>query len=330
MVSIQFLLPLFSEFGGSCIVLVYNIKFFNMSRIITWFKTWIDATRAWSLGLSMSPMLLVLAALIHDGVLSSWRNILLYFLCVIVAAFAHLTTNLANDYFDFIGNKDTIQNDGFERSLLQGTMTPKQIRNGSIVTLLICATTGLVIVLLQGWHLILLGLFVLVCAFAYSAGPYPLSHHGLGDIAVLIFFGLAPILGTYYAITNSIPSYLIFLAIGMGIWVDNVLMVNNYRDYAEDKATGKNTIIVQWGREWGPRLYLLNTFLAATSFVIALILLNKVVGVIIFLSLWIPLCIRPCSLMFKVDGHRELNKIITQTINIAVLITFALSLILLL
>jgi 1,4-dihydroxy-2-naphthoate octaprenyltransferase len=100
-------------------------------------------------------------------------------------------------------------------------------------------------------------------ALAYSAGPYPLSHHGLGDIAVIIFFGIVPVVLTWYLQTSSWDSadLAIETSVAIGLLAANVLVVNNYRDMEDDAAVGKRTTVVIFGRKVMSAAYLLSGFI---------------------------------------------------------------------
>ena len=93
--------------------------------------------------------------------------------------------------------------------------------------------------------------------FAYSGGPYPLSYHGLGDVAVLIFFGWVPTVTSFYILRGTVMDLTLWhLATAIGLASMNILVVNNYRDVAEDRKVGKRTLIVRMGQDFAPRFYL--------------------------------------------------------------------------
>ena len=78
-----------------------------------------------------------------------------------------------------------------------------------------------------------------------------MSHHGLGDIAVVIFFGFVPVVFTEYVQTGILRfnPVTFFTSLAVGLMAANVLIVNNYRDCEDDKAA----------------VYLLNGLIAAAS-----------------------------------------------------------------
>ena len=105
------------------------------------------------------------------------------------------------------------------------------------------------------------GVAIIAGALAYSAGPYPLSRHALGEVAVVLFFGVAPVTLTYYLQAGDCPLPVWLTSLSMGLLGANVLIVNNYRDADDDRAVGKNTLAVILGRRPMLWIYLMNGFL---------------------------------------------------------------------
>lgn len=241
-----------------------------MTEERTAFRKWLYATRPHTLGASVAPMLILLGALISSGYPGRW--VLPYLLAFFVALFAQISSNLANDYFDYLGEKDTKDRVGFERLLSTGAVTPREMLTALIVSASVTAVCGILFSVLQGWWILGVGALVLLAMVGYSAGPFPLSHHGLGDIAVVLFYGLIPVLIPYYAIVGNPPLPLLFFALGIGIWEANILVCNNYRDYAEDLKSGKKTLIVRLGEKSGPLLYALNSLLSLLAFSTGIVL----------------------------------------------------------
>jgi 1,4-dihydroxy-2-naphthoate octaprenyltransferase len=114
------------------------------------------------------------------------------------------------------------------------------------------------------WWLLPIGALIALFALGYSAGPYPLSHHGLGDVAVVSFFGIVPVTltcylqeGSWQGLSMSLP-----VSVAVGLLAANVLIVNNYRDMEDDRAVGKRTTVVIFGRETMGCCYLLSGIVA--------------------------------------------------------------------
>jgi 1,4-dihydroxy-2-naphthoate octaprenyltransferase len=111
-----------------------------------------------------------------------------------------------------------------------------------------------------GWWLLPVGIVIALGALAYSAGPYPLSYHGLGELMVFIFFGLVPVNFTYYVMALRFDPLVILFSIAIGLMGVNVLLINNYRDVEDDREAGKKTQTVMRGRPITAFAYLLNGY----------------------------------------------------------------------
>lgn len=194
-----------------------------------------------------------------------------FVICLLFAAGAQIVSNFANEYFDYVNGLDKKGRKGFRRGVTEGDLSPKAMRNAMFGLLILVCALGCSLIWWGGWWLIGVGAAVAVFALAYSAGPYPLSHHGLGEVAVVIFFGLVPVTMTTYVQTLSwemLPVTLP-LAAAIGFMGANVLIVNNYRDIDDDREAGKKTLAVRFGDNAMEWMYLINGFIALVCFEIA-------------------------------------------------------------
>lgn len=221
-------------------------------------KAWLEAARPRTLPASLSPVLLGCALAYRDGVFQ-WIPALL---CVGVALLAQIASNFANDYFDFKKGADGANRLGPERAVAQGWITPKAMLIGTFVTLGFSCLMGCGLLFYGGWWLIGVGLAITLCVLAYSAGPFPLAYNGLGDVCVVLFYGVVPVCFTYYVQALSFSLLAFLLSLAVGFLSANILIVNNYRDYAQDRAAGKRTSIVLFGRRFGRVAYLVNGLIA--------------------------------------------------------------------
>lgn len=173
---------------------------------------------------------------------------------------------------------------------------------GSIVTVGLACLCGLGLLMYADWKIILVGAFIAISVFAYSAGPWPLSQHALGDVAVLLFYGIIPVSMTYYVMAGhfSIRSFL--FSIGVGLLSVNILMVNNYRDIDQDRAANKVTTAVLFGRKPIYVAYLINVLISSSFIIIFSQTIVAVIATMISLFLGIATWIE----MGKKDGQ-ELN-----------------------
>lgn len=225
-----------------------------MTRI----KAWIEAARPKTLTASFSPVLLGTALAFHDNVFN-WVPALL---CLVVALSAQIASNFANDYFDYRKGADRADRLGPPRAVASGWITPHAMLYATIGALVLTCFFGCFLLYYGGWKLIWVGITIVLFALAYTAGPFPLAYNGLGDVCVLIFFGIVPVCFTYYVQAQTCTMEVFLLSLALGFLSVNILVVNNYRDYEQDKQSLKRTTIVLFGRKFGLIFYLLNCFLA--------------------------------------------------------------------
>ncbi len=221
-------------------------------------KAWIWAARPQTLAASVSPVVVACALAYRNGVFR-WEPAVL---CLLVALLAQIAANLSNDYFDFKKGADTDKRLGQTRAVAAGWIAPETMLRGALIVLGITCLCGCGLLFYGDWWLIFVGIAVALCVPAYTAGPYPLAYRGLGDVCVLIFYGLVPLCFTYYVQAHEFVSTAVWLSISMGLLSVNILLVNNVRDCEEDEQAGKRTTVVMFGRRFGTTLYLINAFLA--------------------------------------------------------------------
>ena len=234
-------------------------------------KSWILAARPKTLVASLAPIL-VGAALAYEKI--EYYDYLAIFLCFGFSVLIQISTNFANDYFDFIKGADTEERIGPDRMVSKGLISPQLMLVGTIICLLMAFSLGVILMEHVQANRILLGVGVVsvLSALAYTGGPFPLAYNGLGDCFVIFFFGLLAVCLTEYVLMCSaqffwIPSWGIGLSVGLVI--NNLLVVNNYRDFEEDRSTGKNTLVVIFGRKFGLYLYAFGFFIASVGCSIA-------------------------------------------------------------
>lgn len=228
---------------------------------------WLEAARPKTLTASVSPVLVGSALAWREGLFRPGAAAL----CFLVAFLAQIASNFANDYFDFKKGADGENRVGPERAVASGWITPGAMLRATWLTLAAACVAGCMLLFYAGWELIPVGVAIALCVLAYSAGPFPLAYNGLGDVCVLLFYGIIPVCFTYYVQTLSFSFFSFLMSLAVGLLSVNILVVNNYRDYTEDKAARKRTTIVLFGRRFGRVLYLVNG-LVALSIVFPLLL----------------------------------------------------------
>lgn len=277
-------------------------------RFISSVSLWLKAARPKTLPASLSPVLLGCALAYRDN--GGMLLLIPAVLCFLVALFAQIASNFANDYFDFKKGADGADRLGPERAVAQGWIKPKDMLKATVITLVLACLFGCMLIPYGGWELIPVGLAIAVCVLAYSTGPYPLAYNGLGDVCVLLFYGIVPVCFTYYVQCLHFSLLSLLLSIALGVLSVNILIVNNYRDYYQDKAVGKRTSIVIFGRTFGKYIYLLNGIIAVA--LIFPLLLNASIIFILLFSAFFVLFVKSWIDLSRLEG-RALNKVLGDT-----------------
>ena len=225
-------------------------------------RKWIEAMRLRTLPVSIAGVLAGCGCAVWQGGFS----LIPALQCLLFALSAQIASNFGNEYYDFKNGMDLKGREGFRRGVTEGDISPRSMKYATFAMLGLAAIIGCSMLIFGGLWLIPIGCAILLFALAYSTGPYPLSHHGLGDITVIIFFGIIPVTLTCYLQTGNWENLPIVLctAFSIGMLAANVLIVNNYRDMDDDKAVGKRTTVVIFGRRVMGYVYLLSGIIAMT------------------------------------------------------------------
>lgn len=217
---------------------------------------WLLAARPKTLTAALIPVLLGSGLAFSDKAFHSSLAIL----CLLFACTMQVAANFINDLFDYQKGSDRDNRLGPRRACTEGWITPKAMRIGIGITLLIACICGLGILYFTwgnlpqgGWELIAVGVVCILFAFLYTTF---LSYRGWGDVLVLIFFGFIPVGGTYYVQTGMLNADVLVLSLVAGLVIDTLLMVNNYRDREQDRQNGKRTLVVTLGDSFGRQAYL--------------------------------------------------------------------------
>ncbi len=227
-------------------------------------KAWVAAMCLHTVPVSAAGVAMaILLGVMHGGN----YKILPAVLCMIFAMLAQIASNFANEYFDYVKGTDKVGRAGFKRGVTEGDIAPKSMLWATIGTLAIASLIGLGLLPYGGWWLIGVGVAVAIFALAYSAGPYPLSYNGLGDVAVIIFFGIVPVNMTYYLMVGEFSVDSLLCSIAIGLLASNVLIVNNYRDMEDDMQANKRTTVVIFGRKTMGRAYLISGYAAMVLYI---------------------------------------------------------------
>lgn len=163
------------------------------------------------------------------------------------AIFIQIGTNLVNDAMDFKKGADTEKRIGPQRITQAGILSFNQVMLIATLFFLLAMLLGLPLVQIGGWPIVAVGLVSILLGYGYTAGPFPLAYRGLGDLFVILFFGLVAVQGIFYLHTLSIDwgSFILGLQIGMLSTV--LIAINNLRDIEGDAKVNKRTLAVRLG-----------------------------------------------------------------------------------
>ena len=175
-------------------------------------------------------------------------------LCFLFSFVMQIDANFINDFFDFANGTDDIETRlGPRRACAQGWVTLDAMKRAIAITTCLACIIGLPLVWFGGLEMILIGLICVIFCFLYTTH---FSYVGLGDLLVLVFFGIVPVCISYYLHLHTVTWQVFLASIACGMVIDALLIVNNFRDRDQDREAGKNTIIVRLGAESGLQLYL--------------------------------------------------------------------------
>jgi 1,4-dihydroxy-2-naphthoate polyprenyltransferase len=206
-------------------------------------QIWWMAIRPKTLGASISGPVTGIALALWDG----HFRLLPALAALLVSLLLQIGSNLANDVFDFERGADTKERRGPLRVTSAGLLTPSQVKMGMGVVFGIASILGLYLAVEAGWPVILIGAAAILSAVAYTGGPFPLGYYGLGDLFVLLFFGLAAVAGTLFVQEKQVNPAAWGMSFPIGLLVVGILVVNNLRDMETDRKAGKHTLAVRLG-----------------------------------------------------------------------------------
>jgi 1,4-dihydroxy-2-naphthoate polyprenyltransferase len=255
---------------------------------------WLAGARPRTLGEAVAPVLVGTAAAYGDsGDIIWWRAIA----ALVVALALQVGVNHANDYSDGVRGTDDVRA-GPLRLTASRIATPTAVRNAAVLAFGLAAVAGLALAVAVDLRLLAVGALAIAAGALYTGGPKPYGYSGLGEVAVLVFFGLVATAGSTYVQIERVPAAAWWAAVGVGLLACAILLTNNIRDIDGDRAAGKRTLAVLMGRKNTRTLYGV-AVLAAFALLFAVAVSSTGWALLTFLAL--PLAWRP----FKLVTSRE-------------------------
>jgi len=172
----------------------------------------------------------------------------LFFYTLLSCLLIQIATNFYNDAIDFDKGADTDKRHGPRRVTASGLVSRKQVMTAGVVTSVLAGVAAVPLMMERGWPITLIGIVSLFLAYGYTGGPFPLAYIGLGELFVIVFFGLIAVGGSWFVQTGIAPGPEALLAgLQIGMFSAALIAINNLRDIDEDRISGKKTLAVRRG-----------------------------------------------------------------------------------
>lgn len=255
------------------------------------FKDWLIATRPWSFTASALSVVVVLVYLEWLTGAVNWTNGVLAIVGIILF---HAAGNTWSDYFDFRSGVDTVEGAISVDTLKGGLFRPEQIRNLSLGLLVPGIIIGLWLLFTTGWTLLWIGLGGVICTLFY---PH-LKYRALGDLVIVLAYGLLPALGTSWVAVGEIDWRVLWAALPVALLVDSILHANNTRDAKTDRKADIRTMAMGMGVRASAILYVLEQL-----FPFAWVVLLIPFGIFPWLSILVTFIMR-----FAINNARSMRE----------------------
>jgi 1,4-dihydroxy-2-naphthoate polyprenyltransferase len=213
---------------------------------------WLSASRPKTLAAALAPVAVGAAFALRTGEPLLWAALMP---ALAFALLVQIGTNFANDYSDFVRGADRPDRRGPTRAVASGAISPQAMQRAAALVFALAMLAGLPLAYWRGWGLLPLGMLCCLAGYAYTAGPFPLAYHGLGDVFVVLFFGLVAVGGSTFVLSGQLTVASLAAGSGVGLLATNILVVNNYRDMETDAPAGKRTLVVRFGRSFARRQF---------------------------------------------------------------------------
>lgn len=274
-------------------------------------KAWLLAARPKTLSGAAVPVMIGLALSFVDAKaygddVFSWTAGVL---CLLFAFIMQIDANFVNDFFDYTrGNDDAATRLGPLRACTQGWVSIDAMKKAIASTTIVACLVGLPLVYYGGLEMILVGALCVVFCFLYTTH---LSYLGLGDVLVLLFFGIVPVCCTYYVQLHTLTWQVFWASVACGLVIDGLLIVNNYRDRYNDERDGKMTLVVRIGSDATEWLYLGLGIMACLMGVV--FWMNGHVLAFVLPFIYLLLHVYTWLKMRRINFGRQLNECLGET-----------------
>lgn len=259
----------------------------------------LEASRPKTLIASVCPVGLGYAMALPFGISS-----LTFLITVLTAMFIQIGTNFANDYFDFKQGADTEERKGPRRVTQAGLVSLGQMKRNIFIVFGVVILFSLYLIYLGGWPILTLTLIAIACGIFYTATPFSIAYLGLGELFVLIFFGMVATGATFYLQTGAFAWGPCLMGLAPGMFSVALIAINNLRDIEEDSKAGKNTLAVRFGERFG-RLEIITALLLAHLIPLTQVIYHPYLALLLLPMGLLFFIVKP---LYIYTDRRELNQ----------------------
>ena len=210
-------------------------------------RPYLLAARPATLVASIAPVLIGTKLAYTQG---SKVDYYLLFFCLTSAMAIQIATNYYNDQLDYIQGADSSQRKGPKRMVASGILSAKQMQRAAIFSIMLAVLLAVPLVIARGWPIIAIGIPSIIFAYSYSGPPIKLAYRGLGELFVIIFFGLIAVAGAAYVQAGFFITESFYVGLQAGSIAASLIAINNLRDIDEDRGSGKKTLAVRMGTKF--------------------------------------------------------------------------------
>ena len=206
---------------------------------------WLLAARPKTLPAAVAPVWLgswLGAKFSSDG--GSW----LLGVCTLMSCLCiQIATNFFNDAVDSSKGADTAQRLGPRRITASGMASGRAVMVAALAACLLAAAFSVPLILERGWVIVLIGAVSLWFSYGYTGGPFPLAYLGLGEVFVILFFGLVAVGGSAWVQCGQWRAEALLAGLQLGCLSAVLIAINNERDLEEDRLNRKRTLAARFG-----------------------------------------------------------------------------------
>jgi 1,4-dihydroxy-2-naphthoate octaprenyltransferase len=286
---------------------------YEMTKITTseYIKAWVLTTRPKTLILSVFPFLIGTIIAMTKVPRVNW---LLMVSAILSALFIQIGTNFINDVYDFKNKADKPTRLGPKRGIQSGILTSPQVFLGALSAFAIALLFGIPLVLKGGFIISLILLISVACGYLYTGGPKPLAYNGLGEVFVIIFFGIVSTTAAFFLQTGYVDATIVLVSLQLGAFATLPIAINNLRDIKDDALADKKTLAVRFGKSFA-RVEI--TILAFLPFLLGFCFENVFITFIPWLTL--PLCFAITRQIWNTEPSVVYNIFLGQSIVLYIL-----------